>query len=80
MEAKLQEAINKLPVIQKVHIYEPKIEDVAEISYKVGYEQAKKEDFMTTNDIISDLENTGSREWYHSSPSKPTRPNPGRPV
>ena len=36
MEAKIQEAINKLPVIQKAHIYEPKIEDVAESSFKAG--------------------------------------------
>jgi len=36
MEAKLQEAIKKLPAIQKAHIYEPKIEDVAEISFKAG--------------------------------------------
>ena len=43
MEAKLQEAINKLPVIQKAHIYEPKLEDVAEISFKAGYEQGLKE-------------------------------------
>ena len=43
MESKLQEAISKLPVIQKAHIYEARIEDVAEISFKLGYNQAVKE-------------------------------------
>ena len=37
METKLQEQINKLPVIQKAHIYEPKIEDVAQLAFKAGY-------------------------------------------
>ena len=36
MRAILRDEINKLPVVQKAHIYEPKIEDVAEISFKVG--------------------------------------------
>ena len=34
----LQEEINKLPVIHKAHVYEPRIEDVAEVSSKAGYE------------------------------------------
>jgi hypothetical protein len=38
-EATLQDSINKLPVVMKAHIYEPKIEDVAEISFKAGYNQ-----------------------------------------
>lgn len=45
MEAELQEAINKLPVIQKAHIYEPKIEDVAEICFKAGKEECAKTHF-----------------------------------
>ena len=36
MRAILRDEINKLPVVQKAHIYEPKIEDVAEVSFKVG--------------------------------------------
>jgi len=39
MEAKLREAVWSLPVIQKAHIYEPKIEDVAEISFKAGIKE-----------------------------------------
>ena len=39
MEAKLQEVINSLPVIQKAHIYEPRIEDVAETSFKAGIKE-----------------------------------------
>ncbi|HUV46318.1 MAG TPA: hypothetical protein VMW45_04550 [Dehalococcoidia bacterium] len=36
MKAELQEAINTLPVIQKAHIYEPNLEDVAEVTYLIG--------------------------------------------
>lgn len=36
MEARLKAEIDKLPVIHKAHIYEPKIDDVAEISFKAG--------------------------------------------
>ena len=42
MKTKLQEAINQLPVIQKAHIYEPTIENVAEISFKAGQEEEYK--------------------------------------
>ena len=44
MEEKLQEAISKLPVFVKAHINEPKIEDVAEISFKAGYKQRRLEE------------------------------------
>ena len=36
METKLQREINKLPGIQKAHIYEPKIEDVVKVSFRAG--------------------------------------------
>ena len=42
MEAKLQEAIIKLPVILKAHIYEPKVEDVAEIAFSLGIREVVK--------------------------------------
>ena len=42
MDTKLQEAINKLPVIQKAHIYEPDIVSVAEISFKAGWDAREK--------------------------------------
>ena len=47
MEAKLQEVINKLPVILKAHIYEPRIEDIAEIAFKAGYEQGVEDHHKT---------------------------------
>ena len=40
MEAKLESEIAKLPVIMKAHIYEPRVEDVAEISFKAGIKYA----------------------------------------
>jgi len=42
MKKELQEVINKLPVLQKAHIYEPKLEDVVEVAYKVGREDGVK--------------------------------------
>lgn len=39
MEAKLQGEINSLSVILKVHIYEPTISAVAEISFKAGIKE-----------------------------------------
>ena len=46
MEAKLQEILKRLPVVQKAHICEPKIEDVAEVCYEAGCKYAldRKED------------------------------------
>ena len=43
MEAKLQREINRLLVILKAHIYEPKIEDVVEISFKAGRQKGIEE-------------------------------------
>ncbi len=43
MEAKLQELIASLSVIQKAHVYEPTIEAVTDISFKAGVEQGRRE-------------------------------------
>ena len=52
MEAKLQEAINKLPVIQKAHIYEPKVDDVAELSFKAGRSQGITDSALSSVNAI----------------------------
>ncbi len=43
MNAKLQEEIDKLSVIQKCHIYEPTITAVAEASFKAGQAEQQEE-------------------------------------
>ena len=40
MEANLQEEINRLPVVLKANIYEPKLEVAIETAYKAGYKRA----------------------------------------
>ena len=42
MEDRLQEEINKLPVIQKAHIWEPRMEEVAEISFNAGRKEERE--------------------------------------
>jgi hypothetical protein len=62
MEAKLQEEINKLTVIMNAHIYEPRIEAVAEISFKAGYDSRKEEIEALMSIAFKDGEKAGKQE------------------
>ena len=39
MKAELLEALDKLPVTQKAHKYEPSIEDVVDVAFKAGIKE-----------------------------------------
>ena len=62
MEAKLQREINRLLVILKAHIYEPKIEDVVEISFKAGRQKGIEEVVEWVEAHKAKLENPPSTE------------------
>ena len=61
MKSKLQEQINYLPVIQKAHIYEPKIEEVADISVKAGMREVV--DWVNTQIKVSAYVYIAMPEW-----------------
>lgn len=69
LEAKLQEEINKLPVIQKAHIWEPSIDGVAEISFKAGVESEKAHRSKQLEQQVHDAHEGGIRkvvEWINN--------------
>ncbi len=46
----------------------------AEVSFKAGYEQAKKEDLITTNDLVADSRKAGIKEvveWIKNHNAQP---------
>ena len=55
MEAKLQELIASLSVIQKAHVWEPTIEAVTDISFKAGVEVGVKQGRQEVIDITEPM-------------------------
>ncbi len=50
MRPELEKAIKNLPVLQKAHIYEPTIDDVAEVAFKGGIKAVMQ--LLVKNDVI----------------------------